>query len=427
MVDRPPPTRRDLLRLGASALLLPRPGPDDRPEGGGGDLAPLDNLMAGLLRISGVPGGSLAIARGDRLVYARGFGRADKDRDEPVSRDSLFRIASLSKPITAAAVLRLVDRGRIRLDDRIFDVLDLGSQVEPGQTLDPRWREVTILQLLRHQGGWDRAEGGDPMGLHARKAWLAGPDPAERVGAIVRAMLGRPLAFVPGTKFAYSNFGYALLGRAIARASGRPYEDFVRESILRPAGAGGMRLGRSLWADRAPGEVRYHDGSRVGPAACGPIFGLPVPRPYGVFCLEAMDANGGWIASAPDLVRFAAALDPDGPRAALSASGFRATIDRPGGLAGHSADGGPKPAYYGCGWLARRHAPTGRYTLWHAGALDGTSTLLIRRHDGFCIAALFNARADGLGKDLSATIEPLVHRAIGRVRAWPEGEPLASG
>ena len=411
------PSRRDLLRLGVAGLLpIPRRGEPD--------LAPFRNLLEGLVRTTGVPGASLAVARGDRLVFSGAAGRLDRDRDEPVRPASLFRIASLSKPITAVALLHLVDRGRIRLDDRIYDVLDLGSRVGKGTALDPRWREVTVLQLLHHQGGWDRDKSGDPMGLHARRAWNHGPDAARRVDSIVDAVLGKPLDFTPGTRFSYSNFGYALLGRAIERAGGQPYGDFVRTAILGPVGATGMRLGRTLLADRAPDEARYHDGDRKAPAMVGPDLGLPTSRPYGTFCLEAMDSNGGWIASAADLVRFAGAVDPESPRALLSAQAYRALIARPAGSAGFTGDGDPKPVYYGCGWLVRRVAATGRETLWHAGALDGTSSFLLRRHDGYSVAALFNARLDPQGKDLSAVIEPLIHRAIARVRDWPEGEPL---
>ncbi|WP_435015402.1 serine hydrolase domain-containing protein [Tundrisphaera sp. TA3] len=420
--DRPAMTRRDLLRAGALALIpgsMPLRAADPTP----GDLAPFDNLMTGFLRVAEVPGASLAVARDGRMVYARGFGRADQDRDEPVGADSLFRIASLAKPITSAAVFRLIDAGKLRLDDRIFDVLDLGREIPEGKTLDARWREITIYQLLRHMGGWDRSRSIDPMLRMARRAWESGPDPSHRAWAIIREMLGRPLDDTPGTHYAYSNFGYALLGRAIERVTGQAYADHVREAVLAPAGATGMRLGKTLLADRAPGEVRYHDGDKTGPASYGPEPRPDVPRPYGVWCLEAMDSHGGWIASAADLVRFAVALDrPSQPL--VSAEAFRAMTARPGGSAGHTKDGDPTPVYYGCGWLVRPNARTGRCTMWHSGALNGTSSLLVRRSDGITFAALFNARYDAGENELSRIIDPLVNKAIARIRSWPDGEPL---
>lgn len=419
------PSRRDLLRLGLSAL-LPVSAPIRAAELPRPELAPFDNLMNGFRRLAGVPGAALAVARGGRLVYARGFGRLDRDRDEPVDADSLFRIASLSKPITSAAVFRLIEGGKLRLDDRIFPVLGLEGEVPKGKTLDPRWREVTILQLLRHQGGWDRSKSIDPMIRMGRLAWEAGEgDPSKGAWAIIRAMLGRPLDFVPGTRYAYSNFGYALLGRAIEKVSGRPYDAFVRDEVLTPLGATGIRLGKTLAEGRAPGEARYHD-DRTARAAVGPEPGRRVPRPYGAWCLEAMDSHGGWIASAPDLVRFASGFDEEAPRPLLSAESRRALLARPGGKAGYDGDGGPLAVFYGCGWLVRPNRRTGRATRWHTGALDGTSSILVRRGDGIAFAALFNARSDALGKDLAVAIDPLVHKAIARVRSWPDGEPLAA-
>src|SRR5690606_2114854 len=119
--------------------------------------------------------------------------------------------------------------------------------------------------------------------------------------AIVRYMMGQPLDFDPGTSYAYSSFGYAVLGRIVERITGGSYEQYVKEAVLEPAGATRMRLGRSLLADRAPGEVRYYD-----PATVNSVFpgGGAVPVSYGGFNIEAMDAHGGWIASAVDLLRF---------------------------------------------------------------------------------------------------------------------------
>lgn len=94
---------------------------------------------------------------------------------------------------------------------------------------------------------------------------------------------------------------------------------------------------------------------------------------------------------------------------------------RPAGAAGHDADGQPLAACYGCGWSVR---PTGdgRANHWHTGSLDGTSTLLVRRSDGFVWAVLFNSRSGKDGADPAGTIDPLVHRAVDRVKEWPEGK-----
>jgi CubicO group peptidase (beta-lactamase class C family) len=94
-----------------------------------------------------LPGAALAVAKDGRVVYSRGFGFADREKKEPVRPNSLFRIASISKPITAAAILQLVERKKLKLDDKVFEVLEL---VEPnGAKFDGRWKKVTILQRNR--------------------------------------------------------------------------------------------------------------------------------------------------------------------------------------------------------------------------------------------------------------------------------------
>src|SRR5262249_41954251 len=129
-------------------------------------LASFDHLMTSFLtKNPNVPGAALAVARDGKIVYARGFGYADKDKEEPVAPPALFRIASISKPFTAVAILQLVERGKLKLDDRVFAVLHLKEPNDPKVKFDERWKKVTIRQLLQHTGGWDRdkKDGIDPM------------------------------------------------------------------------------------------------------------------------------------------------------------------------------------------------------------------------------------------------------------------------
>ena len=112
-----------------------------------------------------------------------------------------------------------------------------------------------------------------------------------------------------------------------------------------------------------------------------------------------MDANGGWIASAVDLVRFAAALDAPKNCPLLKEQTIRAMLAPPPGPVGHGPGGKPKAVYYGCGWEVRPVAPrSDSYTKWHTGGLAGSSTLLVCRADGIDWAVLFNTDADQHGK-----------------------------
>lgn len=388
--------------------------------------ASFDQLMQTFLREHKIPGGSLAVAQDGEVIYARGFGWADREAKRPVQPDSLFRIASISKPVTAVAVMRLVEQRRLSLDDRVFDVLDkseadesqrAASSVEPAFA-DERLREITIRQLLQHTAGWDRDVSFDPMFRSVKIARELRVDPPAKPEHVIRYMRRQPLDFAPGERYAYSNFGYCLLGRVIERITGNDYEAFVRSEVLKPLGINAMRIGKTQLSGQADGEVRYYAGEKGndGEATGDSVFdvGQKSPLPYGVWHLEAMDSHGGWIASAVDLVRFGSAIQHPAESPRLSTESRVAMFARPAGLAGWNEDGSPKDVYYGCGWSVR-DVGHDRFNYWHTGSLDGTSTILVLRHDGLCWAVLFNTRNSPSGEAPARIIDPLVHQAANRM------------
>jgi N-acyl-D-amino-acid deacylase len=379
-------------------------------------LAPLDEMMEKFIAEHQVPGAALAVTKDGKLVYTRGFGYADPEAKSLVQPRSKFRIASISKPITAAAILRLIEMGKLKLDDPVFDLLALA--LPPGSEEDPRLRKITVRHCLQHTGGWDRAKSSDPMFRPLVIAKALGVKAPAGPNDVIRYMMGQKLDFAPGSRYAYSNFGYCVLGRVIEKVSGKSYEAFVRDEILQTLKMDDTRLGKTL--EPAPGEVKYVDGKkRTAPAVVGPELGKKVPLEYGAWYLEAMDAHGGWLSSAPDLVRFASAFDRTRKSPILKDESIRALFARPEGLAGHDKDGKAKETYYGLGWQVVSAGPKGSFNSWHTGALDGTATILVRRHDGLDWAVLFNARADEKGRYLAALIDPLVHQAVDRVQRWP--------
>src|SRR5437660_2390222 len=365
--------------------------------------AALGKCIEDFMKERGTPGGALAVVKDRRLVYARGYGWADRDQKLAVTPESLFRIASISKPITAVAVLKLVEQNKLRLDARVFELLDFKARVSKGATLDPRWETVTLAQLLHHTGGWDIEKSGDPMFLS--KEYLAKEFPEVPAGspwAAILHQLTKPLDFDPGTRYAYSNFGYCLLGRVIEKVTGETYEAFVRRAILVPAGIKRMRLGHTL--ERVDGEVRYYHAKDQHATTA--------------FNLEWMYSHGGWIASAVDLARFDAALDDPQHSPVLKPATFATMYAPPPLPAWRKADGSLEDAYYGCGWSVRPVGNSGKPNYWQAGSLPGTATLLVRRWDGFSWAVLFNQRSDDKNMPDSA-IDPALHRAADSVTSWP--------
>ena len=379
-------------------------------------LVALDDMMSSFLKQNKVPGAAIAISRQGKLVYAKGFGWADVNEKRPMEPNSLFRIASLSKSITAAAILKLAESRVINLQDRAFPYLGITPFLPPGKTVDPRLNRITIWHLLHHSGGFDREQSFDPaLGTLEIAHGLNTPPPVNPT-QIIHYMTGRPLEFDPGTQTSYSNLGYLVLGRVIEKASGRSYEDYVKAEILKPLGISDMKLGQTFPEARASGEVSYYSARhpKPGPSAFGD--GLR-PYPYGVWCLESMDAFAGWLATPIDLVKFANALDRSEDSPILSKQSIEQIFARPE-ITGYAPDGTAKDIYMGCGWYVRM-MPGGRTVTYHRGLLDGTSTLLVRDCNGMDWAVFFNCDTDPHSKELAVLIDPLIDRVIGSIEAWP--------
>ena len=364
-----------------------------------------DSIIPAMMARYGVPGASIAIMRNGRLVLARGYGYADSAARTLVEPTSLFRIASLSKPITSAAIMKLVEQGSLRLDDKAFLIL---SDVRPANTstMDQRLLDITIRQLLTHSGGWDRDSNGDPMFMSTTAASATGTRAPADLQAILKDWMSKPLDFTPGTRYAYSNLGFAVLGLVVEKVSGQSYEAFVKSAVLRPAGATHMQLGHTLVSQRAADEVQYYE-----PGTTTSVFpdGGTVAWPDGGFYLEPMAAHGAWIASAPDLLRFSAAVDgfPERPDI-LSASSLAEMTARPSFWTGATP-------WYGFGWLVNS---SGNW--WHNGSLPGTSTLLVRTSGNVSWAIFLNSRTTPSGvPDIGAAIDREMWAAFKRVTVWP--------
>jgi N-acyl-D-amino-acid deacylase len=387
-------------------------------------LAAYEDLMTNFMREHEPPGAALAVTYHGRLVYARGFGFADREAKEPVQPTSLFRIASLSKPFTSAAVMSLVQQGKLKLDDRVFSIIDLQPHLEQGARVDPRLRDIRVQHCLQHTAGWDRSKSFDPMSATtAEKVSKALNVPLPiHPNHIIRYTMGKPLDSDPGEKYAYSNFGYCVLGRVIEAVSGKSYADFVSNRILAPVGIRNMRQGKNLLSDRAPAEVKYYDSKeRTARAISGPRIGTQAPLPYGVECIETMDANGGWIASAVDLMRFAVALDDPNHCAILNKDSIQTMLARPRGRQGRGVKGKLKSEYYACGWEVRPTAgEADKCTKWHTGMLAGSSTLLVCRNHRINWAALFNCDANRAGKGFASLIDSPLHQMADKINAWPK-------
>lgn len=401
-----------------AGLLLGTQGPWEEPIPASGRADPrltsFDVLMREFMREHEVPGAALAVSRGGRLVYARGFGYANLEAREEVAPEAVFRIASISKPITSAVVLLLAQRGELELDDPVL--LHLDPALMRGRLpRDARWADVTIRQLLQHRAGFDRGLSGDPMFNPTKVDPRAKGRTSVGVEQIIHYMFQRRIDRDPGTHYAYSNFGYCLLGRVIEHETGEDYEAAVRRLVLEPLGATSMRIGGNFERDRGAGEVTYHTGNEPGVRG-EERSGSHTAGAYGMWNQRALDSVGGWVASAPDLLRVMRLFDgPEGTRL-LEPSTLELMLARP--PVGQAEEEKPR-RWYGMGWSVLQ-LESGTPNIWHNGSLPGTQTLLVRRGDGLAWAVLFNARFNPQGEELADLIDSQVHKAAREVRVWPE-------
>jgi CubicO group peptidase (beta-lactamase class C family) len=351
-----------------------------------------------------IPGAALAVTRHGHLLYARGYGLADRANCRMVWPVSMFRLASLSKPITAVAILQLAQRGWLDLEVPVIGLLEL--QRENGLhpvPVDKRLLRVTARHLLQHTGGWMHAGSADPIFQADRIVTELGLRPPLERQSVMEFMLRQPLDFDPGTRYAYSNVGYLFLGRVVEKVTGLPYEEYVQRHVLAPAGIRQMQLGRTVPEQRHPDEVQYYTGV--------------VPLPGSAFCLELMDAHGGWVGSAVEMARFLAALE-FWRRPLLDPVFHAEMIAPPPPPAGRTGKGRLLDSYYGCGWMIRPIGTGGEINYWHAGSLPGTYALAVRRWDGVSWVVLFNQRSEDPALP-DEEIDPALHRAAESVVHWP--------
>lgn len=289
----------------------------------------IDSLMQ---RYDGpVPGAALLVLRDGKPLVARGYGQANLETREPVTAKTNFRLASLTKQFTAASVLLLVEDGRLALDDPLRKWLP---------TLPPEADAITLRHLLTHTSG-----------LVDYEAVMDPADTRQVVDADVLALLERQrrLDFAPGTKWSYSNSGYALLALVVERASGMRFAQFLRSRIFQPLGMANT-LAREDGGAPVPNRAYGHsfvDGAwvRTDQSTTSAVLG-----------------DGGIYSSIEDLAKWDTALYDD----RLLSDASRALAFAPG-----TASDDPD-VRYGFGWRI-----TGD-TLWHSGESIGFRNVIVR-------------------------------------------------
>jgi CubicO group peptidase (beta-lactamase class C family) len=327
-----------------------------------------------------VPALSIAISRNGQMVYEEQFSLVEEYL--PLA-SSLFRIASVTKPITSVAIFSLIEKGQLNLTDKVFGPSGILGTRYGAYPYREYVTDITIDHLLTHtSGGWPN-DSTDPMFRFG--SW-------DRSQLISWALENLPLSYPPGEHWAYSNFGYCLLGRIIEQVTGQPYADYVQKNILAACEISDMQISGNTIEQRAPNEVSYTGQNGEDP------YGMNVTR---------MDSHGGWLASPADLVRF---LDHvSGPDARLLKPETVRLMTTPSPEYAASS-----PAKYARGWFVRNE---GAGNWWHDGSLPGSTTIMVRTSTGLCWAALTNTRTQPADQ-INSALDEMVWNMVRQVSSW---------
>lgn len=353
-------------RLAVVAAALVLAGASAAQELSAAKTAAIEAVIGETMRAHGIPGLTAAVRRGE-VLWTRGFGEADVENHVPATPETVFRLASLSKPITAVAVMQLAEKG----------VLDLDADVRryvPGFPRKP-W-PITSRQLLSHLAGIRHYRGDE---------WSS----VKRYASVLEALdlfQDDALAHEPGSRYLYSTHGYSLLGAVVEAVAGRPLLEQLRSAVFSPAGMTSARDddARELLRGRAQGYERTPDGRLVNSAPSDTSYKVP---------------GGGLVATATDIARFGGAF-LEGRLVSRSSVSEMLTAQK-------TRDG--TSTAYGLGWAVRDAA--GPREAWHTGGQHRVSNAVLLRPDSAVVAVLLTNLEDAPGRmEAARRITEIVER-----------------
>lgn len=358
--------------------------------------AEMDSTIKKYLKRWEINGAQLAVSRNDSLVYAKGFGWAEKEKNLPMKPGNIMRIASVSKLLTAVGVMKLQEMGKVHLSDHVFGPKGiLNDTAFTNAITDKRYFDITVEQLLRHKAGFTRYAG-DPMFstryIMMQNHLTTPPDHKQ----LLEIVLKRHLGYTPGEGQKYCNIGYTLLSLIIEKRSGMSYEAFMQKNVLHPAGCFGFKIAGNYYQNKYPNEVKYYMHKEAQPIEEFNNSGRMVVKCYGENNIPQLLGAGAWCGSAAELCHLVSAIDGD--------THYPDVISKQSVEAMTKDMGDHK---FSLGW---NFTPVGKP--WtRTGTLSGTSALVVRFPDtNQCWVLLTNTstwKGQGFAKDTMELFEKL--------------------
>jgi len=323
-----------------------------------------DQDLSGRLLDAGAAAASVTVSVGGNVVHSAAYGKRLGWTAEPTEPADRFRIASISKVVTAIVVLQLVERGQLQLDQPVGGLIAQRLGVTP---IDARFTGVTVRQLLSHTSG-----------LGTFESLMFGGS-VSSCPAAGRQALGVPLGRVPGTTYTYSNLGYCLLGQLVEQVTGRSYEAVAHDQLLDPLGIGGMRMAGTN--DTRDSEVFHWQQPN---------------RNY----MDVLGPAGSWVATSGDVVALADSLDP-AKRGFHPLSAATAELMRGRSPFLYSPD-----RWYGLGLICFTDGSWG-----HTGTLESAHAMVLHRTDGMTWSILVSGDAPKESDDLRDIFDDVITKA----------------
>ena len=354
------------------------------------DVKQFDTRIKSVMKKFNIPGASVAIVKDGKLVYAKGYGYGSRENKEIAAATSLYRIASVSKPLTGVAIMKLTETTNLDLEQRVFGPGRILGSTYGKNTYSSREKQIKVRHLLEHRAGgnsWDNNTTPNPSGGGADNwgAPMFQKRDLSQKSLISWVLDNRNPSDNVNSVTAYSNFAYCVLGRIIEKKSGLSYEKYVQSKILKPCGIKNMHIGSSKKDSRRYKEVVYYGNKDNNP------YWLQMKR---------MDSHGGWIASVVDLMRFAVRVDGDNTKKDILKNGSIKTMQT-------SSYGGR----YGKGWDLNNSL------MQHGGRMTGTRAHLKLMNNGTYYVYAIN-KYDG-SNDPNNDMTKAIEDGIDAIKNWP--------
>ena len=360
-----------------------------------------DAAIRRFMRYWDIKGASFALMKNDSLIYAKGYGYSNLQDSIECEVKNVFRVASVSKLITAVAVMRLCETGKLSTQDKVFGEEGILCDSLFLNYRDKNIKKITVEHLLRHTSGFANPHGDAAFNMDLVAKYLNKELPLSMDDMVLYATKLR-LRAVPGGWFNYSNLGYIILSKVIEKSSGIPYETYVKDSVLAPIGCYDIHLAHNFSDEFLENEVNYYEVREAEPVPAYNGTDSLVMKSRGGNDVHGLYGAGGWVASPVELLKLVSAIDncPVKEEFLSQESIDFMTL----------SDKKHKPA----GWAT----VTSREWL-RSGSMAGTSALIKAQQDGYTWVFLSNS-SSWTGPGLSRQMNRDITRALKRVKKWPE-------